>query len=251
MLDHASKPDAISPDAERYQVASRLEIIAILRSLIDASALVTVYFGDYGEFILTALLAVNPDFEELIIDYGANEAADRRLLQASRLQFVTQLDHIRIQFPASRAEATAFEGRSAFRVRVPNTIMRLQRREYYRIKTPMVRPLVCALHLDEEDASKKTEIKIFDLSCGGLALLETGSGTKLVPGAVYRQARIDLPDIGSVITDIEVMHLLQTTNKQQQKSTRYGCRFIHVPMAMVTLVQRYINKVERELKSHV
>src|SRR5206468_6010297 len=85
-MKRAESPSRLdASEFERYQVHSRLEIVAILRSLIEHRSLVTVSFGGRDDFIVSALLAVNPDFEELIIDHGADPATNVRLLQAPRL----------------------------------------------------------------------------------------------------------------------------------------------------------------------
>lgn len=236
-------------DSEQYQIHSRLEIIAILRSLIEQRSFVTVYFGACDDFIVSALLAINPDFEELIFDFGANEEANARMVRATDLIVATQLDHIRIQFTAIRAEATTYEGGPAFRIPLPRMLLRLQRREFYRIKVPLGQPLICELYPGGQ-YERPVAIRVYDISCGGIALVEYPAALILVPGTVYPGCRIDLAEIGTVTTDIEVMHLLETTGKSGMTSRRCGCRFVHFTNPLVTLIQRYIMKIEREQKAH-
>jgi c-di-GMP-binding flagellar brake protein YcgR len=236
-------------DDERYLVHSRLEITAVLRSLIEHNALITIYFGDAGESIVTTLLAINPNFEELIFDYGADSSMNARLLQASRLSIVTQLDHIRIQFGASRAEATSFRHAPAFRIRFPNDLLRLQRREYYRVKAPLSQPVRCRVQLDPEREDSTVNIRIFDVSVGGIALVDYPPNLKPEPGTIYHNCHIDLREIGRVTTDIEIVHVMEKVSGNSVRMRLCGCRFVNMSNSMLTLIQRYINKIEREQKA--
>jgi len=234
---------------ERYQVHSRFEIVAILRSLIEHRSLVTVSFGSRDDFIVSALLAVNPDFEELIIDHGADPATNVRLLQAPRLEFSCQLDHIRIMFTALRAENTAFQNGSAFRIRLPQTVIRIQRRDDYRIKVPLSQAVRCVVPWDRSRPTHRESIRVVDLSRGGLSLADFGEAVKLEPGEVYRECSMTLGEIGTVSMDIEAVHLVELTGRNNMRTRRCGCRFIGLSNATATLIQRYINKLERDQKA--
>ncbi|MCU0940427.1 MAG: flagellar brake protein, partial [Burkholderiaceae bacterium] len=118
-------PEPDSPDLAPYTVYSRVEIVALLQSIGRPGTLTTVYFDQQASFAVIALLAVNPEFEEVVFDNASDELAQRRLLGAESLTFVAFVDHIKIQFAARKAEPTMFEGRPAFRVRLPEQLLRL------------------------------------------------------------------------------------------------------------------------------
>lgn len=246
--DHAVVDDLQDMDSERYQVHSRLEIIAILRSVIEHRAFVTLTFGVHDDFIVSALLAMNPDFEELIFDYGADARANQRLVHATDIELSTELDHIKIQFSAQRADPTQFQGGPAFRIRLPASITRLQRRDNYRVRLPLSQPATCTLQLDPERPSSSVAIRIFDLSCGGMALIDYPADLKLEPGTVYSDCRIDLREIGRVTADLEIMHVMEKVSKNSLRLRICGCRFRNIASATVTQIQRYINKIERDHK---
>ena len=106
----------ISDRDDRYQVRSALEIGKILRGLLAHRALVTAHAGEHGAFFVTAVLEVDDDDGTLVCDYGVDAASTERLLFAPSLTFVTQLDHVRVQFTVSGAVAEHYEGGPAFRV---------------------------------------------------------------------------------------------------------------------------------------
>src|SRR5580704_12097345 len=93
---NAPLPD--SPELERYQIYSRTEIISLMREIIDRHALMTIYFSGGSNFIVTNLLRINPDFEELVFDCGADKDANRALVRANRFTVVSFLNNVKIQF---------------------------------------------------------------------------------------------------------------------------------------------------------
>src|SRR5687767_14853904 len=163
----------ISERDDRYQVRSVLEIGRILRGLVAHRALMTAHAGEHGAFFVTAVLEVDDDAGTMVCDYGVDAALTERLLAAPSLTFVTQLDHVRVQFSVTGAAAIDYEGSPAFRVDMPEVVVRLQRREHYRLKVPRGRPLYCQLAPPAEAGSaegKRIAVPVYDISCGGVAL---------------------------------------------------------------------------------
>lgn len=240
---------ALPIDTEGFQIRSRLEVIAILRALIERAALVTLYFGTGEDFIVTAVLAVVPNQDMLILDCGADAAANHRALAATELRAATQLDHIRIEFAVGRGAGVIFEDRPALRFRIPASLTRLQRRESYRLKVPMSRAVYFRLPFVEHGAGQ-APLRVYDLSVGGVALIDLPRGGQLVPGAVLKNCRIDLPDIGTVPSDVEIIHITEMRLPNAQVSRRCGCRFLNLTPGTITMIQRYINRVERDSMAH-
>lgn len=232
---------------ERYQVYSPLEIEAILRRLVTQRALVTVHAS--GHFFVTAALAVLPEQEIVVFDYGMDEATTSRILDAPRIVFVTTQDHIRVQFAAMAATAVLFEQAPAFSIPFPPVLTRLQRREYYRLRLPADRSFACQVTVQAADPfaePRRHSLTAYDLSCGGIAL--TGYPSSLGParGTIYRGARLLLPDLPVVTADLEVVHVQSASGLEP---ARLGCRFITTSDGAQTLVQRFINRVEREMRA--
>jgi len=50
-----------APDEGKYRIYGRVEIAFILRAVMKSGALVTAYFGEGKDFIVTAILAIDPD----------------------------------------------------------------------------------------------------------------------------------------------------------------------------------------------
>lgn len=161
-------PEPETPDHEQYFTYARREVINMIDEIIDNRCSVTVYFNQGEERFVTNLLHVNPDFEELVFDAAPADAISRRVAESKGATFVTFLDQIKVQFNAQRIEVTTFEGRPALRTRLPESMMRLQRRNFYRVPAPIAKPLQCTIALP---SGATAQFAIRDISVGGLAML--------------------------------------------------------------------------------
>jgi len=235
------------PEDEQFRVHSRMEIIGLLRELIARHTLVTLYFGGSAQFVLTTILAVNPDSEEIILDTSSKPEDTAALMRSDEIAAVSLLDEVKIQFRAGRAERCAFEDGEAIRIRLPESMLRLQRRNFYRIETPVVRPLELVLPAGDGRA-KPVALRVVDLSCGGVGVAY-GPPMELELGTVIPKCRLDLPDVGTVTASLEVRFLMHTSGPGGAQRTRCGLQFLDLPAASTALLQRYINKLERERRS--
>ena len=231
-------------DLDNCLVHSHVEILGLLRDIAAKHALLTIHFNEGADFIVTTLLAVNPDFEEVVIDCGADRATNARLLAAPRLTAVTFLDHIKIQFATGRAQETTFQGHPAFRIRVPESLLRLQRRNYYRVKVPLGRPVLCRVPRADA-AGKHVDLKVMDISVGGMALLTVPESFDREVGQPVEDCRVTLPDHGDFRVSLEVRNTEMLAEGPKQNLKRLGCQFIALPGTVAGQIQRYILQIER------
>jgi flagellar brake protein len=237
-LGHPEGPVDQVGDDDRFRIYSRMEIVGLLRAVAAHREIVSVQFGGGQDFVVSAVLAVNPEFEEVVLDYGADEAAMQRLLRAERLRISTQLDHVRMSFAADGAGAVSYEGGPAFRVRLPDSLLRFQRRDCYRLKVPLGRPLLC--EVPTTAAGAPLALKVRDISVAGIGFTDYPASFLVAIGQLLEGCRINLPELGALVADLEVMHATQG------EARRCGCRFRNLPLPMANLIQRYITRVERE-----
>jgi c-di-GMP-binding flagellar brake protein YcgR len=242
MDDSLPTPEPASGEIEQYQIYSRMEMFSVFHAIIDHRAFVTVYFNQGEDFVVTSLLAVNPDFEELVFDLGADPQANQRMMASQRLLLVSFVEAIKVQFSVNRAEPTTHNGRPAFRVRLPDSVLRFQRRNYYRVPLPQMRGLTCQIPRPDKPG-QMLEVRILDLSVGGVAMI-LPSDLRLEGGMVLQDCKIEIPDFGAVTTALEIRHLRQDDDNPDTQ--RAGCQFVGIPGPMMSVLQRYINQVDRE-----
>jgi c-di-GMP-binding flagellar brake protein YcgR len=236
-------------DYTQYLLRTKNEVLFILRGLLASTDHLTIYFNEGKDFLLSAVIQVDDD--GLILDYGGNAEANERALAADRLFCVTTHDKIRVQFVLRGLRQIDYQGQPAFRAALPDTVLRLQRREYYRLTTPIAHPIKCQIPVMKEGGLCTTtmEANVVDISGGGLAMMVPPVGLIFSSGDVFENCRIELPEVGVVITTLEVRNVFDVTLRTGTQVARAGCQFANLPGQMLTLIQRYIIKVERERKA--
>ena len=125
---------------ENFRIHSEIDIIYILRGIMQKKSLVTLYFDTKQKFILTSILNVDKNNKEIVIDYGPNEELGQQILQAKKLVFVTSENKVKIEFVCNQIKKLDYEGQEAFAVKLPTSLVRMQRRNYFRIATPVTKP---------------------------------------------------------------------------------------------------------------
>jgi c-di-GMP-binding flagellar brake protein YcgR len=238
-------PDAgAGADNSQFLVHNPHEIVRILRGLAQHREMVSAFFNAGQELLLTSVLDVRPEENAVILDCGSNAVFNQRILEAEKIILVTALDKVKVQFVSGGVKPVLYERRDAFLIPLPKQVLQLQRREYYRMATPIVNPLKCALPVEEGNT---LELPLVDISVGGVGMmLGNPPSVKLNIGTVYPGCRISLPGVGMLEMTLRVQNVLEVTLKNGSKSYRAGCQFLNLHQAMQSLVQRYIIKLERE-----
>lgn len=233
-------------DDSQYRVDSDVEVAYILRGLMKSATPITAYFNKGREFVVTAVLYVSAERRHVILDSGASAEANARMLQDSHVRFVSNQDGVRIQFESSQIESVMFEGKPAFKIGLPVNLTKYQRREYYRLPTPVANPVIC--EIPREDAEPKG-LMVSDISLGGLCLVGELAQVSPPLGTVLRGCRVPLPDIGTLRVDLAIRNTYLITLKNGMSSRRTGCQFVNLGPSQEAMVQRYIIRQERDRRA--
>ncbi len=234
---------------ENFRVYSEIDILFLMRKIMQTNSLVTLSFNDGNNSFLTSILAVNSDQKKIIIDYGPNEKISQQALQSKKLIFVTTQNKVKIEFFCDHMDETDFQGKNAFLINIPEYLLRIQRRDNFRISTPIAKPLKCIIPVPVEDKSITTEITLLDISCGGIGAMDQNSNINLEPGIIYKDCQIPLPEIGIVSATIIVKNAYPMKLQSGASYYRIGCQFIDLPAKTEAMIQRYIVKQEQIIKT--
>lgn len=237
-----------SGEYDKYMLRAPTEIMTVLRGLRDRAAQITIFFNEGKDLLLTMVVALADD--HLILDFGADAEINRKAVGAAKHYCVATLDKVRIQFILKDFSQVSHEGRPAFRAQLPEEVLRLQRREFYRLTTPVAHPLKCLMPLPEPGGGLHLhDANVFDISGGGMGVSLPPDNIPFAAGMLFPNCRIDLPEVGIVTCNVKVCSVFETTLKNNARIKRAGCEFAGLPGPMMTLIQRYIIKVERERKA--
>lgn len=229
-----------------YQVESRREILALLKGFRDKSQLISLMINNGSEAFITSVLEIDDANNTVIIDSAPGNEANQRIVEASSVFFDGLLDRISIQFSSSKLQRTQFEGRPALQMPVPTSVIRLQRRENYRINTPVSMPIKCAIPIETESGKQNHKFSLVDISCGGIAILDDRNLIDITIGTCYEFCQIDIPSIGLIDLTLEIRNSQELTLLNGKTTRRIGCAFVNLSSRTLTSVQRYIMKLERE-----
>jgi c-di-GMP-binding flagellar brake protein YcgR len=232
-----------------YQVYSRREIIGLLRNIEHHKQLVSMHINRGAEAVVTSVLAIDDINNTVIIDCAPNEDTNKRVVASDNISFETVLDHIRILFFATSAERCVYENLPALRIPLPPNMIRLQRREFYRVPVPLSMAVRCEIQVPPDEAGTEMEtitVTLQNVSGGGIAIIDDKKRLDNTPGFVYKDCRITLPGNAVVVTSLQVKNSQDVTLPNGKVSRRVGCLFFELSKPMLTAVQRFITKLERE-----
>jgi c-di-GMP-binding flagellar brake protein YcgR len=226
---------------ERYFLLGRMEILSVLNELILRREPVTVYFNGGRDFYQTTLLEARPD--ALVFDLSGDAEINKRLPGSASCIFVSSINGIRVQFAASQSGRFSWGGSDAFWVPLPERMVRVQRRESYRILLPVAKPLMAKLCAG--DGSVLGEWPGHDLSVGGLGFSTIGAPPLEVEQEI---ARLQLALPGQIAIDCaaQVRHVTPMSERQDGIRYRVGVSFTDLAPATAVAIQRFITRVEHQ-----
>lgn len=240
--------DNIADEYTKYLVSTRQEIVQILRAISKHNEMVTAYFNHGKEFFLTSIVGADAATGMLIVDCGSDADTNRRVLAADKIVFVTNLDRIKIQFNTKALVQINYQGQPAFRTPLPESLLKLQRREFYRLVTPMRESPKCII---PDLAGAKAEASVVDISVGGVGISGLPQDLAFEKGQLLSQCRIVLPVEGTVVSTLELRSLQQSTLRSGELVLRVGCHFVDMPAQHQAMIQRYIIRIDRERRALV
>lgn len=236
-----------SDDYSRFLLDDRLEVAVILRGLVQKRCIVTAYPDGSREFFLSSVLSFDEDRQRLVLDPPADEQARERAAAAASLACTALLDKVKVQFSVGPLQAIDFEGFPAFSAAAPDQVLRLQRRDYFRLIAPVSHALECTIPVPGEGGEISSfKARVIDISGGGIAIIVPPRDLPFSPEVEFHDCRLMLPDLGIVTARLQVRNVFEITNRNGIRMLRAGCQFMGLSGNASSMIQRYILKIERE-----
>lgn len=229
---------------ERFHVVGTLPVAFMLTAFARERDPFSVQFGGGQEMFLTTLLAVEPHKGVLIFDCSGSNESNQKFLLSQRNVFVGRPGGIHVQFVTGPAREIRYEGSKAFAVTMPKYLVRLQRREFFRIETPRVRPLQ---FFGRPRGSGLLNLPVHDISVAGIALTAPLPLPGVDVGVLLENCRFALPeDEQDLFFQASVRHVTTREVRAGIQQWRIGLQFADLPGNAEVRIQRYIARVERE-----
>lgn len=222
------------------------EIAQVLHGLMDARSMLSARLSPGGYACPTALLAVRDD-GTLVLDGNRDEAMNRRMAEAERMLCIAQLDLVPIRFRLTAARRIVYEDYVAFAAPWPEALLRLQRREMYRLEVSPAAPAL--LHVGEADQAPDPTLaglRVLDISGGGMAVsVPDGQHGRFAPHGHVSPCLLRLGEAAPLPVTLEVAYATRY-EVRGVPHWRTGCRFVGMTASVEKQVMHYIFQVERQ-----
>lgn len=232
-------------EIERCTITDRREIVFLLRGLIKQGHRFSVLFQEGRQSFLTVLIEVSEANERIYFDIGGSPETNRAFLNAEHSTFTTYVEGIRIQFSVKKGEETSLRGERVFAVPLPRSLLRLQRRELFRVELPTANPYLCRIR---RGSPQEEVVPLHDISIGGIGVRST-KPLNYEQLEVLENCWIDLHEAGMLQVRLEVRYVASLTGRTGKPLWHIGCKFLALTPANEVLIQRFMARIEAERRA--
>lgn len=232
-------------DISSFLIQIPKQIVNQLSLLVKNKSLLSARFGADNASYITTLLAIDEKSHSVALDYGPKEELNQLILRAGKATFDTEYQGIKVSFTGSGLKKVILKGEPAFSMPVPNSLYWMERREYYRVKSPLANPSYCQLILQDK---APVNLKLYDISLTGLAMFNVSKEISdlLIPGTTFPESKLILSGIGETMISFEVRTKYIVNPDKVQKIQKIGCKFIDISRPTEEIIQRYMQQIQRE-----
>lgn len=232
-------------EIERCTLRGTREIIFQLRGLIKRGERVSVNFHNGDMSFLTVLIDISEDHNSLYFDVSGSEETNRAFLKSGHCVFIANAEGIRHQFSAEQAREAILRGDRVFAVPLPESLLRLQRREFFRLELPTANPYICRIR---RGTPQEKALVMHDISVGGIGAL-SHEAIEFEEREILQNCWIDLRDTGTLAATLEIRHTIAFETRTGKPMWHIGCRFVKLSSLNETLIQRFMSRQQAERKA--
>jgi c-di-GMP-binding flagellar brake protein YcgR len=229
------------PGLAEFRVGSPGEIFGLLKQLADGNVALSLSTPD-GASYATTVWALDPGRGLLCLSADARDHQLQALLESDEVVAVAYLDSVKLQFDLHDLVLVHGHAGCALNARFPREVYRFQRRNSYRVRPLLnTRPTATLRHPALPDM--QLELRVIDVSIGGIALFLPDDVPAIEPGVKIEQVLIELDgdtrvQIGLMIHHITLLH-------HESKGVRLGCEMLKLGGDGERTLQRYIDQTQK------
>jgi len=234
-----------------FQVDSETERFRLLKEMRDLDEPVTVHLGDMPHSkkatYVTQIVAVDPDKNLLLIEPAQKQEINDKIAELAQLPCATQLKNVPIEFIIESPRLAKYQDKQVFASAIPGTLLRLQRREFYRMNVPTHSLTTCSFPTE----MGPLKVEISDISLGGIGIQFNQEAPVDFPiGGIFEECTLHLPGASPFTVDLQVQNILNLELDNGRQLQQIGLEFLDLPEHLMSLIQRFIFSSERSrLKS--
>lgn len=234
-----------------YSISDPKEITRNLTLVWKKKCLLTANFGEHESFI-TTIINIDAKKNILVLDYGPKEYLNKKLLSSSNVTFQAEFSGIEAIIPGNKITKSREDEQAVFQLPIPESIIWKQRRQFYRVNSPLFNPASCLFTVDKENEIN-IQLDLHDVSLSGMALVydDLELSEILASKEKFENCKLTLPEIGEGIVSFTIRNEAPLNREKPNKTQKIGCEFSNIKPAFESALQRYIQTVERENKKKI
>jgi len=233
-------PELSNKLIEEFSIGSSITIGKYLHTMHAEENEVYVYIDSLDQSFVTEILGL--DLANGFIWLG--RPYDRNMLKAitADCEFVAVAfpENIKLQFCGRGIEQTHYEGTQALRIAVPKSIVRLQRRNYFRVMAD--EDMMAHVHIEEPGL--EGEYELVDISLAGCGISVNARAKHFSVGQQLRQVKLAIPDHGSPLKISLVIKNIKH-NPDDESHVCLGCEMQLLLPKEESRLQRFLLAAER------
>ncbi len=241
-------PEALgTEDLSKYRLSTLREIECAFKELISTKGVVTVRTAADDRSLLTTMLDILPAKGIFVFDKSLDQEVNAIVENSTQLFFAANPNHIRIKFTSMSPSSARYLGESVFAAPIPKSIYRVQRRDFFRVRTPIINPLTC--QIPGENGVNLYDL--FDISIGGLGINDPKQqiDSHLSRLDIIKNCTLHIPGFGGIKLDLEVRSIY-TKHRGVKIIQRFGFAYKALSSIHMTAIQHYINQRQLEIRAH-
>ena len=236
-----------NPTFNRYVISGKQGIQSVLKAIIDKRRMLSVWQKKGDNFFLATLLGFDPTTNQIWLERSRHELAWQNNL-SDGLLCCADIDKVQVQFTLRDPKPGSFRNESAWVATLPSTLVRLQRREYFRMPFPVGKPAFCKIKgINAYGCPSQVRVQLVDISAGGIGFAAPITMTNAFPRDIqYKECELKLPDEEVMTLDLDVRNSFLVTTRSGVRTLRVGVEFSRLPNSKMSAIQRVITAIERE-----
>lgn len=233
---------AVIEDDEKFIIFSQTEIMQKLRMIEKSRCLVTAYFDQGKQTLLTAIVGVLPDKKMVLLDYGPDETVNSALLTDKHIVVKSSLNGVTAKFTVPTISKATFNKQTVFACPVPEDLLWVQRRDTYRVRVPLGINAFCIIHHE----NKSMQYRVHDISVGGVALEDPDNSDEFALGKHFEKCEITLPDFGTEVINLELRSIFPPNPAAPKQGRKIGFLFLDLRSDVDAMIQRFIHHIDSQ-----
>lgn len=229
---------------DEFRVSSAREIAELLRRLCDGSHPLNLNARD-GSVADATVWTIGAERGVLGLSVQADDPAVQTMMESQDGVAVGYLDNVKLQFDLHNLVLVRGERASVLRCNYPREMLRLQRRNAFRVRPPLRGvPVARVRHTDI--AEMHLTLRVLDVSISGCALFLPNDVPPMQVGGVINQVELELDADTRFCVDLRLQHV--TSLNGDANGVRIGCEFVRTDVHAMRALQRFIDQTQKRGK---